>query len=127
MTTIESMAAQLNALDVPMTEEQTIGRIIASLPDEYQNFETTWDSMANSEKTLENLRSRLVQEEKKHKRKRDASRMRERDLQPPRSDQLVYIIPHSNLRVVVPDCRSTRKNQVNNLKTFFSKPSSWSF
>ena len=87
MTTIESMAAQLNALDVPMTEEQTIGRIIASLPDEYQNFETAWDSKANSEKTLENLRSRLVQEEKKHKRKRDASRMRERDLQPPRSDQ----------------------------------------
>ena len=65
ITAVESMASQLQDLEAPVPEEAVMMKIITTLPDDYRFLETAWDSTPDENKNLENLRARLVQEEKK--------------------------------------------------------------
>lgn len=65
ITALESMAAQLNDLGVSVTDHDIMTKITCSLPSRFDNLVSSWDGMAEVDKTLEALRARLVSEERK--------------------------------------------------------------
>lgn len=69
---LQTIAFRLNTV-APNTvdDDMMITKILVSLPDQFKNFSTAWDSTTNSEKTLDNLKARLLKEEEKLKTKED--------------------------------------------------------
>lgn len=64
IASVEQMAAQLKDLDSPVSDLQIMAKIIMSLPPSFRHFHSAWDSVASAEKTITNLTSRLIKEEK---------------------------------------------------------------
>jgi hypothetical protein len=82
VTNIETIASQLKDLDVHISDDEIMAKILSTLPRTFEHMETAWDSMQSNEKTLDNLRARLIQEEKKIKRRQsenNGSRKEERE------------------------------------------------
>lgn len=65
VTALESMASQLNDLGVSVTDHDIMTKIVCSLPSRFDNLVSSWDSMNETDKTLEALRARLISEERK--------------------------------------------------------------
>lgn len=63
ITEIETVAAQLSDVLVPLTPVQVMTKIICTLPPSYRSFTITWDSVPASERTIGLLTSRLLKEE----------------------------------------------------------------
>ena len=61
VTNIETMASQLRDLGVHVNDDEIIAKIVCTLPESFKHMETAWDSMPMNEKTIDALRSRLVQ------------------------------------------------------------------
>jgi hypothetical protein len=82
VTNIETMASQLKELDVHVSDDEIMAKILSTLPRTFEHMETAWDSMQSNEKTLDNLRARLIQKERKIKRRQsenNGSRKEERE------------------------------------------------
>lgn len=60
---IEDMAAKLHQLDAPQAEIIIIAKILDGLPQEYNSFETAWDSVSPERRTKQELIDRLRKEE----------------------------------------------------------------
>ena len=60
---IETMAAQLKEVGAQVSDVQIMAKIICTLPHNYSNFATAWDSVAARDKTISALKSRLLKEE----------------------------------------------------------------
>ena len=90
ITAVESMASQLQDLEAPVPEEAVMMKIITTLPDDYRFLETAWDSTPDENKNLENLRARLVQEEKKIKRRNAAVKTEPHQQQQPLAGQALF-------------------------------------
>ena len=67
VTNIETMASQLKEFDVHVSDDEIMEKILPTLPRTSEHMEAAWDSMQSSEKTLENMRARLIQEKRKIK------------------------------------------------------------
>ena len=63
VTEIETIAKHLADIGVPLTPLQVMAKIISSLPSEYRNFISAWDSMPIAERNLATLTHRLLKEE----------------------------------------------------------------
>nr|XP_012138746.1 PREDICTED: uncharacterized protein LOC105662244 [Megachile rotundata] len=63
ISSLKNMAFRLNALNTKLDNNMLISKILATLPDKYGHFVSAWESTAQSEKTLENLTARLIDEE----------------------------------------------------------------
>lgn len=60
---LEEIVQQLADLDLVIPEQMVISKIILSLPSEYRHFSSAWESTSKDERTLDNLRTRLMTEE----------------------------------------------------------------
>lgn len=67
ISTLENLAYQLNTLDEKVNDTMLISKILSTLPMEYINFSTAWESSSSTEKTLRNLIARLITEEQRVK------------------------------------------------------------
>lgn len=76
MTAVETLAAKLNQLGVSTPEQAVIGKILATLPRDYHVVSKCFESMTKDEKTLENLRSKLAEEEKILKRQSEEDKLK---------------------------------------------------
>ena len=56
-----------------VSDDEIIAKIVCTLPDLFKHMESAWDSMPMNEKTIDALRARLVQEERKIKRRKPES------------------------------------------------------
>ena len=56
-----------------MSDDEIVAKILSTLPKSFEHMETAWDSMPVDDKTLDNLRARLIQEERKIKRRQSES------------------------------------------------------
>lgn len=65
ISSLENLAFQLNCLGENINENMLISKILATLPEQYNNFITAWESTATSDKTKNNLISRLLAEGKR--------------------------------------------------------------
>lgn len=65
ISTIENIAFRLKNIDEKVTDGMLISKILSTLPDNYKTFITAWDSTPLNEKTLSNLTTRLLTEEKR--------------------------------------------------------------
>ena len=99
ITAVESMASQLQDLEAPVPEEAVMMKIITTLPDDYRFLETAWDSTPDENKNLENLRARLVQEEKKIKRRNAAVKTEPHQQQQPLAGQALFGSQQHNNKV----------------------------
>ena len=68
MARIENMSYKLKVLESPVTESMIITKILMSLTDEMKHFQCAWESTPTEDKTLVNLRTRLIAEETRLKR-----------------------------------------------------------
>lgn len=64
---LENLAFKLQSLGEKINEKMLLSKILSTLPTEYNNFITAWESTSLSEKTLKNLQARLISEEKRIK------------------------------------------------------------
>lgn len=64
---IEEIVQQLKDLDTVIPESMVVTKITMALPPAYNHFHSAWDSVAEKEQTLDNLRSRLMIEERRMK------------------------------------------------------------
>lgn len=60
---LDEIVAQLKDLGVALDDDMVITKILMTLPNELRHFNTAWESTASSERTLDNLRDRLLNEE----------------------------------------------------------------
>lgn len=60
---LKNTATRLSALDTKISDEMMISKILATLPEEFKHFASAWDSTSKTEKTLDNLTTRLIAEE----------------------------------------------------------------
>lgn len=60
---LQNLAHGLKSLGEGINDSMIISKILVTLPNKYQHFATAWVSTAGTEKTLENLVSRLMAEE----------------------------------------------------------------
>lgn len=60
---IQSIAFKLNNMKAGVDEAMVMSKILNTLPDEYRYFSSAWESATPSERTLDNLISRLLCEE----------------------------------------------------------------
>lgn len=63
ISSLKNMAFRLNTLDTKIDNNMLISKLLATLPDKYGHFVSAWESTGQSEKTLENLTARLMDEE----------------------------------------------------------------
>jgi hypothetical protein len=70
VTNIDTIASQLRDLGVHVSDDEIIAKIICTLPESFKHMETAWDSMPMNEKTINALRARVLQEERKIKRRK---------------------------------------------------------
>lgn len=64
---IQNIAFKLNRLNQPVDDTMIITKILTVLPEQYRHFSSAWDSTSASDRTIDNLKARLVQEESKLK------------------------------------------------------------
>jgi len=62
---IQNITYKLNRLDQKLDDTMIITKILTVLPEEYKHFSVAWDSTSAAEKTLDNLKARLLHEETK--------------------------------------------------------------
>lgn len=60
---LEEIVLQLADLGLEIPEQMVISKVILSLPSEYRHFSSAWESAAKTDRTLDNLRTRLMTEE----------------------------------------------------------------
>lgn len=60
---VQNMAAGLNDLGEPISDNVLVSKLLASLPTKYSTFRMVWDAMEPARQTLENLQTRLIREE----------------------------------------------------------------
>lgn len=60
---LEDLAQQLKDLGEPIPKSMLMTKILMTLPSSFSHFHVAWESTATSERTLENLTSRLMVEE----------------------------------------------------------------
>lgn len=60
---LEDLVQRLSDLGEVVSDAMIITKIIMSLPPEYNSFSSAWESAAKAERTLDNLRARLMVEE----------------------------------------------------------------
>ncbi|XP_060857196.1 uncharacterized protein LOC132934828 [Metopolophium dirhodum] len=60
---LENLSRQLKQLGEPISESMLITKILMTLPDSYRHFYSAWDSMNSTNRTLEQLTTRLMVEE----------------------------------------------------------------
>jgi len=60
---VENLARQLRDMGETVSDVAIITKILGSLPEKYNAFVTAWDSVERGNKTLNNLRQRLIKEE----------------------------------------------------------------
>lgn len=60
---LEDIAHRLATLKEPISKSMLMTKILLSLPNEYGHFHVAWDSTEEKDKTLHNLRNRLMGEE----------------------------------------------------------------
>lgn len=63
LTKIENLVTKMKQQEGKMTNEMIVGRVMSSLPFKFNHFHSAWDSVSNTEKTMENLMARLQKEE----------------------------------------------------------------
>lgn len=64
---IENLACRLRVLGQDIPDSMLASKILATLPDQFRNFATSWESTSQGDKTLENLSNRLIGEEERQK------------------------------------------------------------
>lgn len=62
---IQNLAFKLNKLEQKVDDIMIVTKILSVLPENYKHFSSAWDSTSSTDKTLENLKARLIQEEAK--------------------------------------------------------------
>lgn len=62
---VEEMARKLKVMKNPVSTEMLMTKIIRGLPRNYNHFATCWESAPAAERTLSNLRARLMIEEER--------------------------------------------------------------
>ena len=62
---VEDLCYQLKALGENVSESMTITKILMTIPQKYNHFLSAWDSIDVAHKTLDNLASRLMMEERR--------------------------------------------------------------
>jgi len=60
---IENLACRLTVLGQDIPDSMLISKILATLPDQFRNFATSWEFTSQGDKTLENLSNRLIGQE----------------------------------------------------------------
>lgn len=60
---IEELVQQLSDLGVEICESMVVSRVLTTLPSQLNHFHSAWESTPKNERTLENLRMRLMNEE----------------------------------------------------------------
>ena len=63
MARMDEIVHQLKSLGQEMADQMVIAKVIMALPDQYQSFSCAWESTAADDRTLDNLKMRLVMEE----------------------------------------------------------------
>lgn len=63
ITAVECMANTLSDLDAPVSDLQVMTKITCTLPPSYRHFISAWDNVAEADKTIALLTSRLLKEE----------------------------------------------------------------
>jgi len=64
---LQNITYKLNKLDKTLDDTMVMTKILTVLPEEYKHFSAAWDSTSAAEKTLDNLKARLLHEETKIK------------------------------------------------------------
>lgn len=62
---LEELARRLKVMKCPVAPGMLICKIVRGLPTDYRHFATSWESAPESERTLSNLRTRLIIEEER--------------------------------------------------------------
>lgn len=65
MSKMDEVVKQLKDFSVEIPESMVVQRILVSLPSALNHFHSAWESTASTEQTLNNLRTRLMIEEKR--------------------------------------------------------------
>lgn len=60
---IEELVKQLSDLEVEIHESMVVTKILTTLPSELNHFVSAWESISKGDRTIENLRMRLMNEE----------------------------------------------------------------
>ncbi|XP_076620030.1 uncharacterized protein LOC143341187 [Colletes latitarsis] len=68
---LENIVYKLKELKADITKKMLISKILTTLPENYRNFMTAWESMTRPEKTLKNLMARLLMEEQRNNTDKD--------------------------------------------------------
>jgi hypothetical protein len=63
ITAIEGLAQQLEDLGSPMSQSQIMTKIVSTLPTAFRNFMTVWDNLPDTEKTMPQLITKLMNEQ----------------------------------------------------------------
>lgn len=63
ITAIEGMAQQLDDLNQSMSQSQIMTKIVSTLPSSYRHFMTVWDNLAETDKTMPHLITKLMNEQ----------------------------------------------------------------
>ena len=63
ITAIEGMAQQLDDLNQSMSQSQIMTKIVSTLPSSYRHFMTVWDNLAEADKTIPHLITKLMNEQ----------------------------------------------------------------
>ena len=63
ITAVEGLAQQLEDLGSPMTQSQIMTKIVSTLPIEFRHFTTVWDNLPETEKTIPQLITKLMNEQ----------------------------------------------------------------
>lgn len=64
---IQNIYCQLKAIDNTVSDQLLMSKILTSLPEKMSHFVTSWDVTPTSEKTVDNLVSKLLMEEQRQK------------------------------------------------------------
>lgn len=63
ITAIKGMAQQLDDLNQSMSQSQIMTTIVSTLPSSYRHFMTVWDNLAEADKTMSHLITKLMNEQ----------------------------------------------------------------
>lgn len=72
---IQTLTFRLNNLNMSVDEQMLMTKILVCLPDQFKHFTSAWDSTHSQERTLENLKARLLKEEEKYKNTKDETKV----------------------------------------------------
>jgi hypothetical protein len=63
ITAVEGLAQQLEDLGSQMTQSQIMTKIVSTLPIGFRHFTTVWDNLPETEKTIPQLITKLMNEQ----------------------------------------------------------------